>query len=225
MKVTEPHKMISRSSSDDVKLVGGNLCLDFVNTVDAWVGTPQRKARDSSLPDYFDTPVREKLADYSALVHWGLLAGAISQSEATWLNGLAVRQAAAAALNRALRFRRALYRIFKARVEHWEPDADDLELLHRELAAARKHERLIHTANGYQWSWDDSGESLDRILWPVARSAADLLTSSELTRLRQCKGDECGWMFLDTSRNRSRLWCDMSDCGNLSKVRRFRERH
>jgi predicted RNA-binding Zn ribbon-like protein len=31
-------------------------------------------------------------------------------------------------------------------------------------------------------------------------------------------------MFLDTSRNRSRHWCDMKDCGNRAKVSRFRQR-
>lgn len=227
MVVTESRKKNSLSSSDDPKFVGGSLCLDFVNTVDAWVSAPQEKARDKSLPDYFDMPVREKIADYRDLTRWGLLAGAVSPSEAAGLTRYAAKHASAAvaAHHRALRLRRVLYRTFKAHLEGWEPDSDDLELLHRELAVARKHERLTHTPGGFQWAWDDSGDALDRILWPVARAAADLLTSPELARLRQCKGDECGWLFLDTSRNRSRQWCDMSDCGNLSKVRRFRERH
>jgi predicted RNA-binding Zn ribbon-like protein len=62
------------------------------------------------------------------------------------------------------------------------------------------------------------------MLWAVARSAADLLASGSIATIRQCAGDECGWMFLDASRNHNRQWCDMKDCGNCAKVKRFRQR-
>ena len=78
---------------------------------------------------------------------------------------------------------------------------------------------------GLRWEWRGAAARLESPLWPVARAAAALLTSPELARLRQCGGDDCGWLFLDGSRNHSRQWCTMEDCGNLSKVRRFRERH
>jgi predicted RNA-binding Zn ribbon-like protein len=58
------------------------------------------------------------------------------------------------------------------------------------------------------------------MLWPVARSAADLLTSQEQSRVRECAASDCGWLFLDLSRNRSRRWCDMETCGNRTKARR-----
>jgi predicted RNA-binding Zn ribbon-like protein len=64
----------------------------------------------------------------------------------------------------------------------------------------------------------------DTILMAVADSAAELLTSDSLPRVRQCGGLNCGWLFLDTTRNRSRRWCDMKDCGNRAKVRRYRQR-
>jgi predicted RNA-binding Zn ribbon-like protein len=99
----------------------------------------------------------------------------------------------------------------------------DIEVLERELSNARDHERLSPSARAFVWTWDDPN-ALDRVLWEVSRSAAELLTSDELSKLRLCGGDDCGWMFLDTSRNRSRQWCDMRDCGNRAKVRRFRER-
>jgi predicted RNA-binding Zn ribbon-like protein len=62
------------------------------------------------------------------------------------------------------------------------------------------------------------------MLWPVVRSAAELLTSDELGRVRECAADNCAWLFLDRSKNRSRRWCDMAVCGNRDKVRRFRQR-
>jgi predicted RNA-binding Zn ribbon-like protein len=77
---------------------------------------------------------------------------------------------------------------------------------------------------GLRWDWPDAGSRLDSPLWPVGRAAAALLTSGDLSRLRQCGGERCGWLFLDRSRNRSRHWCTMEDCGNVSKVRRFRQR-
>ena len=74
------------------------------------------------------------------------------------------------------------------------------------------------------WTWTDE-DVLDRMLWPVVRSSAELLVEGDLTRVRQCHGEQCGWLFVDMTKNRSRRWCDMGDCGNLAKVRRFRSRH
>ncbi len=98
-----------------------------------------------------------------------------------------------------------------------------MDTLSRELSIARDHERLSRSADVFAWTWDDR-YALDLVLWSVSRSAAELLTSGELSTLRQCGGEECGWLFLDPSRNHSRQWCDMRDCGNRAKVRRFRAR-
>ena len=62
------------------------------------------------------------------------------------------------------------------------------------------------------------------MLWPIALSAASVFGSDEVSRLKQCGGASCGWLFLDTTRNHSRQWCRMADCGNVAKVRRFRRR-
>ena len=94
-----------------------------------------------------------------------------------------------------------------------------------ELAASRRAERLAFRDGRLAWVWPDSTRRLESPLWLIARGAAALITSSELARLRECGGEDCGWLFLDRSRNHSRQWCTMEDCGNLSKVRRYRERH
>ena len=73
--------------------------------------------------------------------------------------------------------------------------------------------------------WASGGPALYRVLWPVVRSAAELLTSEDLRCVRKCAASDCGWIFLDTSRNRRRRWCDMRACGNRAKVRRPHERH
>jgi predicted RNA-binding Zn ribbon-like protein len=79
--------------------------------------------------------------------------------------------------------------------------------------------------SAYTWGWDRSGDHrgirLDSPLWPVAQSAAELLTSPMLGRVKVCAGEGCGWVFLDESRNGSRRWCDSRDCGNRERVRRY----
>jgi len=117
--------------------------------------------------------------------------------------------------------REAMYRVFKAAIEHWPPPPEDLAAFNRELRLARAHQRLVGSPD-FGWGWDETSPALDRVLWPVVRSAAEVLTSADLARVGQCPGEECGWLFLDTSRSRRRQWCDMADCGNLAKVRRFR---
>ena len=125
-------------------------------------------------------------------------------------------------MKEGLALREALYGVFKAAVEGWPARPGDLAAVNRSLQQARAHERLIGTPR-FQWVWDET-PALDRMLWPIARSAGDLLAGPDLERVRQCPGEECGWLFLDTSRSRRRQWCDMAECGNLAKVRRFRQK-
>ncbi|MGH7124521.1 MAG: CGNR zinc finger domain-containing protein, partial [Stellaceae bacterium] len=73
---------------------------------------------------------------------------------------------------------------------------------------------------GFTWAWDDE-PALDRMLWPIVRSATQLLTAAELSRVKQCAGRGCSWLFLDTSKNGSRRWCEMEVCGSRSKARAY----
>jgi len=200
------------SSAAEMKLVGGRLCLDFVNTVDG-------RRKDSSL-------LGDKLKDYSDLVAWSQHSDIITATETARLIKESKQKPAAsnAVLHRAVALREALQHIFKATVMKSAPQSIDLETVNDELLKARKNERLISTADGFQWRWTDSETALDRMLWSIAQSAAEFLMTGDLSRLRECGGEKCGWLFEDTSRNRSRQWCTMQDCGNVAKVRRFRIR-
>lgn len=209
------------TASAFVKRVGGAPSLDFINTVRGRVsapGPPRGK-------DFADRIVGERLDSYAALLNWTEFAHVMTSRETTALaHEAAARPAeAAAVLRRARRLREAMYRVFKAAIEKWTPRPADLETFNRELRAARAHERLV-AEPAYRFEWSDARGALDRMLWPVVRSAAELLTSPSLGRVGQCPGDACGWLFLDTSRSGRRQWCDMSDCGNVAKVRRFREK-
>lgn len=194
-----------------MKFVGGLPCLDFVNTVGGWSADAARE---------------DKLESYSDLVRWAALAGLIRDREAHALARLAGlrRGQAAKVLAKARALRRALYCLLKCAAENRKPAPPDIRVFERELSGARKHQRLSAAGDRFDWTWDHPRESLDSILWRVCQSAADLVTSPDLARVRQCGGPDCGWLFLDTTRNHSRHWCDMKDCGNLAKVRRFRQR-
>ncbi len=194
----------------NLKRVGGWLCLDFVNTVD-W--------HNSEHP-------HEWLTKYSDLVSWSRNAGILTENEALNL----LRRAelhpsdARTVLERAIILREALYRIFTAIVNHQLSNPSDIITLNAELANAMTQTHLQQTADSHKWSYAFKDNTLDWMLWSAVRSAADLLTSDKLDRIRRCSEEKCGWLFLDMSRNRSRKWCDMKDCGNRTKARRHYKR-
>jgi predicted RNA-binding Zn ribbon-like protein len=185
------------------KFVGGRVCLDFVNTVGGRVR---------------GVVVRDRLRGYEDLLAWSEAAGLITGSEARILARRATPRTTKAIASRAMALRQAIYLLFRP-----GRDTEALTILNREVAVARRHEHLLRARDEFRWQWDDV-PALDRMLWPLAHSAAELLASSERARVRLCEGEDCGWLFLDTSRNGARHWCDMKDCGNRAKVRRFRER-
>jgi predicted RNA-binding Zn ribbon-like protein len=206
-----------------MKMVGGRLCLDFVNTVGGRESDPAAK---KGAPDAVII-LRDKLNDYWDLLAWSQRAGLVSEGQAQALirESKRLEDEAAGVFLRAVALREAIYRICKALMQQRPPRTADIELLNEELREARRHERLSPAVGrGFVWQWVDTKGALDRMLWPVVSSAAELLSEGDLTRLRECGGEECHWLFEDTSKNRRRQWCDMQDCGNLAKVRRFRTR-
>jgi predicted RNA-binding Zn ribbon-like protein len=126
---------------------------------------------------------------------------------------------------RAIRLREAFYRMFSALGRVAQVAPDDLAILNGALAEAHNRLRLgAPTPDSFAWIWTGADDALDRMLWPIARSAAELLTAPELARVRECAGHPCGWLFLDASRNHSRRWCSMAGCGNRAKAKRHYER-
>src|SRR5262249_455999 len=100
------------------------------------------------------------------------------------------------------------------------PSSDDLDILQANYVNALQQARLVSTDSGYQWNWEIS-DALDSVIWPVARSTVDLLLSPEISRVKECANTTgCGWRFLHRSKNGSRRWCSMDDCGSRDKMRR-----
>jgi predicted RNA-binding Zn ribbon-like protein len=190
-----------------LKLLAGRLSLDFINTV-YW---------------HLDEEPEEFLTGYAELVDWAEHAGILVSEDAAELRTEAAHapDAARAIRERAVALREALFRTFLAATRRARPEAGDLHLINRELKQALAHLELGPAGRGLAWDWNGSDGALDRMLWPILQDAAQLLTSAELERVKVCGDDRCGWLFLDTSRNRSRRWCSMEDCGNRAKARRY----
>jgi len=167
---------------------------------------------------------QEKLNDAHGLLDWALQAGIISGTEAARLHEAAQRDPveAEALHGRALSLRETIHRLFKAAADGVDPDGRDLEHLNEELAQALSHMKL--TRIGPALTLQLQGDAAEKILWTLAHSAAQLLASPSLTRVKECGDPRCGWLFLDTSRNQSRRWCSMDDCGNRNKARRHHQR-
>ena len=124
-------------------------------------------------------------------------------------------------LKRAIEVREAIFRIFKAVAEEVSPEDGDLVTLSAMVAEAQNHAQLVPGTQGFLWDWAGKPDDLDCMLWPVVRSASDFLTSDDLDMVRVCASDSCNWLFIDTSKNHSRRWCNMKSCGNREKARRF----
>lgn len=187
----------------------GAVCLDFANT------TSDRPRCTS-----------DKLTDYGRLVAWGLQSGTLAAEEAEQLGRTALRNPGGAtrAMARARALRESVYRIFSSRAAGTDPAGEDLTRLNRSLRQAMRHLRVGRRDSGFLWCWANDQGRLDRVVWPVARSAADLLVSDDLQWVRECASEACSWLFLDHSRTRRRKWCDMSSCGNREKARRHYRR-
>ena len=192
------------------KLVGGRLCLDFVNTCGG-------RAADGRVID-------DRLLEFTDLAAWAYRAALETGPAAQRMAADAVHNPAASSIwERAVNLREASYRLLRGLVRHKPPSAADVAILNREWTEALRHRTLVPGTPCLQLKW--TGETLDRTLWAVAESAVELLASpGSAERLKECGGVDCGWLFEDSSRNGSRQWCDMKMCGTLAKVRRFRKR-
>ena len=191
----------------DIELSGGALALDFANTVG---GTHV-------------SPTHEHLRDYGDIVRFAELAGGLAPSVAKRLAQRAERdpRRASAVYELGIALREAVWAVFSALASGDVPRESDLALIGDAAAAGAARSRLVYDRDGVGWSLPSDSDELERPLWEIARSAAELLTSDEHDRIKECASTTCEWVFLERSRNHSRRWCDMSDCGNRAKARRF----
>jgi predicted RNA-binding Zn ribbon-like protein len=217
------------------KYVGGDTAIDFVNTVD-WTERG---------------PEKDRFASYDRLLEWVEGARALTPAELAGLRRTAARDGYAAeqAVRDAIALRELLERTFSRLVREKRIDEDVAELNQRWLGRALSEMALIgceseldahggrgedetaremaaaHADAGFVLGWPRAAQALESPLWGVAWSAARLLASDDAKRIRRCAGIDCGWFYVDRSRNGLRRWCEMESCGTLMKTRRRAERN
>jgi predicted RNA-binding Zn ribbon-like protein len=199
--------MESQVSTADFDYESGDLCLDFANTLE-WHASGH--------------PV-EHMEDYFAMLTWGEGAGIIKPEKAARLRHLATanKGEAAQAYGLAITLREVIYRIFSHHYHQEEIELDELQVLNAILSRSLPYLQVVSSTAGFDWEWAGASDDFSQIIWPVARSAAELLTSDQLNRVRVCEDDRgCGYLFIDSTRNHSRRWCSMESCGNRAKARR-----
>jgi predicted RNA-binding Zn ribbon-like protein len=187
------------------RIVGGNVALDLLNTQNGAAGEP---------------PEDDVLNDYRDLVAWASHLGLLTAADERRLRRRAQERPAEAdaVYRRALQTRAYLHDVFEATAHGKPPARADLLRLQRDAAEAMAHGRLVSAHGQYHWSWADD-QDLGRPLWPVIHAALTLVTDGPLDRVKGCSS--CRFLFVDESKNRSRRWCSMDDCGAEDKMRKY----
>ncbi|UGU16307.1 CGNR zinc finger domain-containing protein [Sinomicrobium kalidii] len=188
--------MVKNNSINNLNLAGGTLCLDFVNTVD--------HRKKEPLQDYFLEP--------NDLIAWGIRLELLPVNTST----LAATPKRKDPLKEIITFRELLYRIFLALSNNETVNADDMKAFNRYLSQYLSNLRLKESKNGFERDWDLPEENISRIIAPVLLDAHDLMLSGRLHRIKECPN--CGWLFLDTTKNGRRRWCSMKSCGSNVKA-------
>jgi predicted RNA-binding Zn ribbon-like protein len=196
---------IDSAAPRELPIVGGHLALDFANTVDDPLG-PERHDHAST---------------YDDIVRWSVRVGTLTDTQAARLLRTAARHRADAdaTVERAHELRETMNEIFGAVADGAPEVRKGWTRLRPLVADAVANATLTDNGTGAnEWSWSqDAG--LASVLHPIASAAADLLVSNDLSRVKRCA--RCPWLFLDSSKNKSRRWCDMNDCGKAQKIERY----
>ena len=192
------------------ELSGGNLALDFVNTVDM-------RPLESR---------KELLSAYDDVCAWARQAALLTPKGESDLKKKAARLPGEAegARRKFVQARECLFQVLSAAVDR-EPIPDEaLELWNRLVHRAMSRFELEQRKDGLGWRNASDPQDLDSMLWPVVHAAVMLLTGPDVPRIRRCASEKCDWMFLDRSKRGNRRWCDMTVCGNRAKAQRFYRR-
>ena len=191
--------------------MGGPLCLDFINTLD-----------DRPMPEH-----KELLVSYYDLVSFAADAAILSEVQLRELISRSTLNPTQAdrALRIAILMRETMYAVFWAVVKKRPAPPVQLQALNQYVRTAAQHFRLVSGQGHFEWQIDVDRAGLEAPLWPIARSAGELLASDQLQYVKACASKTCEWLFLDTSKNHARRWCDMTKCGNRAKVQRFYTRN
>lgn len=163
------------------------------------------------------------LESYLDLARFGEDTGILSDLQVDTLLARSLQdpESAQKVLASAIEMREAMHKVFWAIVQKKPVPRLPMMVLNGFIQEAALHASLVPHEGHFAWQFDPSPYNFDAPRWPIARSAADLLSSDQLQFVRACASKTCEWLFLDESKNHGRRWCDMTKCGNRAKVKSF----
>jgi len=188
-------------------LIAGSLPLDFINTLD----------------DRFSNEPKDLLKTYADLARFAEDTRILEPQQADHLSQVSrgSPREAERVLHAAIELREAMFAVIWAMVTNKPVPRAALHTLNEYLQQAAQHSSLVQVNGKFELRFDEARNNFEAPLWPIARSAAELLASERLEFVRACASETCQWLFLDVSKNHRRRWCDMTRCGNRAKVRNF----
>jgi predicted RNA-binding Zn ribbon-like protein len=198
------------SRAANLPLVGSDLAFDFTNT-SSGRSTPAQQ---------------EHLRAPEHVIAWSRHAKLLAPEDGETARALiaASPKLGRKLLARALELRETIYRIGSAIAQRDAPPPADTDALARIHAACVASAKLAPFRGNFVWSWRPADGLVEAILGPITLSALTLLVQSDVSRIKQCAGDHCGWLFFDTTKNKQRRWCEMEVCGNRAKQKAHRAR-
>jgi predicted RNA-binding Zn ribbon-like protein len=191
-------------------IVGGNLALDLVNTVSGWSNDPE-----------------EWVPDIASLLVWARTCGVLDPREQSEAARHAKDSPAAAerVLASVRELRLALWGVINS-LEHRKPaEPGDLTVIDEWRRRLALSEQIIVRRNNVDFAINRDVSALELPGLRVTAAALSFLKDIPAARIKTCPARDCGWKFVDQSKNRSRRWCDMAVCGNLAKARQYRTRN
>jgi predicted RNA-binding Zn ribbon-like protein len=198
---------MKESADSKFLFIGNNLCLDFVNT------------------EVIDNGERvDLMKDFSSFVSWSRQAGLLSADQASSILKKGSGVSGSRAYKEAAEFRRALREIVQLLAEKRRPDIQSIEPINRVLKYTAGWNEIVPAGKGFEKRFHMDFENPAHLLVPVAESAAALLTNRERILIRKCKNPNCILYFFDSSKNHSRRWCSMTECGNRAKASSYYRR-
>jgi predicted RNA-binding Zn ribbon-like protein len=203
-------------------LCGGHPALDFVNSLD-------NRFRN-------DGP-NEMLVSYADLLRFLQESALLEPQRVRSLKRDVTSGTGERVLESARVLREAAASVLYANLAATAPPPADLRALEKYFLDASRHRELQWEAadraggedssrvtTGLTWAWGRFETDPELPVWILSQSLSAILLSEQMARVRTCAVDTCRWLFLDTSKNHTRRWCNMKVCGNRVKARRFQAR-
>ncbi|MGC3945464.1 MAG: CGNR zinc finger domain-containing protein [Chryseolinea sp.] len=190
---------------DDLRLDGGVLCLDYVNTV----------------PDRKDGSGRDLVKSFGELLYWARKAKVIDSPAYTALEREAAERPKSAKefFTQAIQLRTLIYDLFFPLSQQQRVSQTNLDAFNKVMARYTPHLVIALKSGEFSQQWAFDTSQFLRITAPIMKSAQDLLLSGKPERIKECP--RCGWLFVDTSKNGKRRWCSMEDCGSNAKALQY----